>query len=249
MSDNDDIAYPPCKGMNCGATDGRSHSPECEAEHAAAIAGGVFLKPTPQPCAASPADMAVYQSIADGYPQAAQQPSAKPAQGEVWGDDETNDLMHVISMLDKIVAGETTTASDRLFDRSVRPRKMTIKDAQGLASPAANILRKLHAKVFAPPSPPVALDAQQGEGDALVVADDIEDKTLLPGDIRNVAARTIRALALRAQPTPLELSAYRMSRAFCVKVESGLAKSKATYAEARLIVEQFEAKFGKDRIA
>jgi hypothetical protein len=33
----------PCKGMNCGATDGRNHSPECEAEHAAAIAGGTFV--------------------------------------------------------------------------------------------------------------------------------------------------------------------------------------------------------------
>ena len=32
-----------CKGMNCGATDGRSHSLECHAEHAAAIAGGVFV--------------------------------------------------------------------------------------------------------------------------------------------------------------------------------------------------------------
>jgi hypothetical protein len=37
---------PPCAGMNCGCTDGRSHSPECHAEHAAAIAGGVFVKCT-----------------------------------------------------------------------------------------------------------------------------------------------------------------------------------------------------------
>lgn len=36
-----------CKGMNCGATDGRAHSPECEAEHAAAIAGGRFVKEAP----------------------------------------------------------------------------------------------------------------------------------------------------------------------------------------------------------
>ena len=35
---------PACKGMNCGCTDGRSHSLECQAEHAAAIAGGVFVK-------------------------------------------------------------------------------------------------------------------------------------------------------------------------------------------------------------
>ena len=34
----------PCKGMNCGCTDGRSHSLECLAELAAAIAGGVFVK-------------------------------------------------------------------------------------------------------------------------------------------------------------------------------------------------------------
>jgi hypothetical protein len=36
--------YPPCTGMNCGATDGVSHSPECRAEHAAAAAGGKFVK-------------------------------------------------------------------------------------------------------------------------------------------------------------------------------------------------------------
>lgn len=36
--------YPPCAGMNCGCTDGFSHSLECQAEHAAAIAGGRFVK-------------------------------------------------------------------------------------------------------------------------------------------------------------------------------------------------------------
>ena len=34
----------PCKGMNCGCTDGVNHSVECQAEHAAAIAGGRFVK-------------------------------------------------------------------------------------------------------------------------------------------------------------------------------------------------------------
>ncbi|SCU75583.1 hypothetical protein CNECB9_2370157 [Cupriavidus necator] len=33
-----------CQGMNCGSTDGMSHSLECQAEHAAAIAGGSFVK-------------------------------------------------------------------------------------------------------------------------------------------------------------------------------------------------------------
>ncbi len=32
-----------CNGMNCGTTDG-NHSPECRAEHAAAVAGGRFVK-------------------------------------------------------------------------------------------------------------------------------------------------------------------------------------------------------------
>ena len=36
--------YPPCQGMNCGATDGVSHSRECYAEHAATLAGGKFVK-------------------------------------------------------------------------------------------------------------------------------------------------------------------------------------------------------------
>lgn len=31
--------YPACKGTNCGCTDGRSHSRECEAEHDIAING------------------------------------------------------------------------------------------------------------------------------------------------------------------------------------------------------------------
>lgn len=30
-------ARPPCKGTNCGCTDGRSHSPECIAEHEACL--------------------------------------------------------------------------------------------------------------------------------------------------------------------------------------------------------------------
>jgi hypothetical protein len=34
----------PCKGMNCGRTDGVNHSLECQAEHAAAITGGTFVK-------------------------------------------------------------------------------------------------------------------------------------------------------------------------------------------------------------
>lgn len=34
----------PCQGMNCGCTDGVTHSLECQAEHAAAIAGGTFVK-------------------------------------------------------------------------------------------------------------------------------------------------------------------------------------------------------------
>ena len=40
--------FPACQGMNCGCTDGISHSPECQAEHAAAIAGGIFVKPAQQ---------------------------------------------------------------------------------------------------------------------------------------------------------------------------------------------------------
>ena len=38
------ISLTACKGMNCGCTDGASHSLECQAEHAAAIAGGSFVK-------------------------------------------------------------------------------------------------------------------------------------------------------------------------------------------------------------
>lgn len=40
----DAVRMTPCKGMNCGCTDGVNHSAECQAEHAAAIAGGRFVK-------------------------------------------------------------------------------------------------------------------------------------------------------------------------------------------------------------
>jgi len=45
----------PCAGMNCG-TAIFEHSPECEAEHAAACAGGVFTKSPPAPQAPAPVD-------------------------------------------------------------------------------------------------------------------------------------------------------------------------------------------------
>lgn len=45
-----------CKGMNCGCTDGVSHSLECHAEHAAFIAGGVFVK-SEQPATNKPHPM------------------------------------------------------------------------------------------------------------------------------------------------------------------------------------------------
>jgi hypothetical protein len=35
---------PPCPGMNCGCTDGKSHSKECIAEHTATLAQGFFGK-------------------------------------------------------------------------------------------------------------------------------------------------------------------------------------------------------------
>lgn len=41
-------SFPPCKGINCGCTDGRSHSLECQAEHAAAVAGCAFIKQEPR---------------------------------------------------------------------------------------------------------------------------------------------------------------------------------------------------------
>ena len=37
-----------CAGLNCTSTDGKNHSPECIAEHAAAVAGGRFVKLTDQ---------------------------------------------------------------------------------------------------------------------------------------------------------------------------------------------------------
>ena len=43
------VEHQPCKGMNCGITrTDQEHSLECQAEHAAAIAGGAFVKPAQQ---------------------------------------------------------------------------------------------------------------------------------------------------------------------------------------------------------
>ncbi|WP_321782391.1 hypothetical protein [Burkholderia pyrrocinia] len=43
----------PCQGVNCGCTDGKSHSLECVAQHAATVAGNGFA---PAPAATSRAD-------------------------------------------------------------------------------------------------------------------------------------------------------------------------------------------------
>ena len=43
------VEHPPCQGMNCGITrTDQEHSLECQAEHAAAIAGGQFVKTAQQ---------------------------------------------------------------------------------------------------------------------------------------------------------------------------------------------------------
>ena len=88
--------------------------------------------------------------------QAAPQPQPAVAQGAgevvAWSDDDDNELLHVIGMLERVQVGETVTASDRLYDSSVRPRRMTIKDAQSLVGPCVNILRKLHKKLCAQPA-------------------------------------------------------------------------------------------------
>lgn len=75
--------------------------------------------------------------------QAAGEPVGEPS----LDDDDEASLCSVIGMLDRIASGQTMTSSDKLFDASVRPRKMTIKDAQAIASPAASILRKLLNKL------------------------------------------------------------------------------------------------------
>ena len=43
------VEHQPCQGMNCGITrTDQEHSLECQAEHAACIAGGTFVKPAQQ---------------------------------------------------------------------------------------------------------------------------------------------------------------------------------------------------------
>ena len=62
----ENLSMSACKGMNCGCTDGVSHSLECQAEHSAAIAGGSFVKGS-QPVASEPSSVerARFESWAD----------------------------------------------------------------------------------------------------------------------------------------------------------------------------------------
>lgn len=55
----------PCKGMNCGCTDGFSHSLECQAEHAAAVAGGHFVKAA-QPQAQGEPEVVAWCALTSG---------------------------------------------------------------------------------------------------------------------------------------------------------------------------------------
>ena len=54
---------PPCAGMNCGSTDGKTHSAECYAEHAATIDGGRFAKGDAPPAASPTCGMNIAQRI------------------------------------------------------------------------------------------------------------------------------------------------------------------------------------------
>lgn len=111
----------PCKGMNCGCADGVSHSLECHAEHAAAIAGGYFVKaaqpPHAQPQAHDDAALAAlgWQRIscpvcgADGARAAPAQPQAQTTSpDDIHSCGEFCDLPECVAAREAQAQGEPT---------------------------------------------------------------------------------------------------------------------------------------------
>lgn len=120
-----------------------------------------------------------------------------------FGDDEENDLVRVISQLDRVVSGETVTSSDRMFDRSIRPRKMTIKDAQAIAAPCAAILRKVVSAIknqptatTQPESAPVAAPAMVPLTDEQINEMALQEQFLLVCDDIEALTEIVRAVEL-----------------------------------------------------
>ncbi|ASD50446.1 hypothetical protein FDI24_gp164 [Acidovorax phage ACP17] len=64
-------------------------------------------------------------------------------------DEDADTLLRLLDSIEQIVSGETVTSSDRLYDRSIRPRKMTIRDAQAKLEPMVSTLRSIVVRMRA----------------------------------------------------------------------------------------------------
>lgn len=73
------------------------------------------------------------------------------AEPVAFSDEDMTQLITVKESLKRIASGMTVTSSDRMFDSSIRPRKMTIRDAMEIAQPQAGIIEKLIARLYTAP--------------------------------------------------------------------------------------------------
>ena len=86
-------------------------------------------------------------------------PAAQEAEPAADGDhveEDADTLLRLLDSIEQIVSGETVTSSDRLYDRSIRPRKMTIRDAQAKLEPMVNVLRSIVVRMRNPAPRPQA---------------------------------------------------------------------------------------------
>lgn len=97
------------------------------------------------------------------------------AEPVAFSDEDMTHLITVKESLERIASGMTMTSSDRLFDRSIKPRKMTIRDAMEIARPQAGIAGKLIARISTAPqaTKPYSMD-QDPQGIRALVAVTIE---------------------------------------------------------------------------
>ncbi|MBJ9624562.1 hypothetical protein [Burkholderia multivorans] len=108
--------------------------------------------------------------------------ASQPAQADApaeprepqWTDEDSGLMHRLIGALDRIASATTETSSDRLFAKT-KPRKMTIKDAQQIASLYVGGVRSLLAKMdgHAIEAAAVLAPADAGEAREPVTYDDV----------------------------------------------------------------------------
>lgn len=154
--------YPPCQGMNCGSTTGFDHSLECIAEHSAAIAGGVFSKPTgPDALATSPAApitafKQLYVKYGDGIAAEGVNPVTEANQRIAYLKSDIKARDAVLSIQDKRIAE---------LEEDLRLQKQAVKWESDLCQQALESRKEIEAELAAlRGQEPVASEFQSRDG-------------------------------------------------------------------------------------